>query len=354
MGIKDINNFLKDKNVSCFRIAEAHKFKGKTVVIDGGILFVKSVARIHKNLIYTLKNAAGNYDKRVFFRELMTDILKDIMFFMKHGFNPVVIFDGPKDPDKEECVEERMMKKQETRESVNVALDEYNLAMENPLEYGLPDEYEKKLKNLRSRDLPYYKENISEIYQIFETLGIPFFEAPHDAEFLCCSLILEGKADTVYTSDTDCYAFGIDYMITKINEYRGEIEITDIRRIISFFSEELNVETEVAKRSLRDFCIMCGCDFNKRVYGIGPKKSFDLLLRYKRIFNITGKDLSSLKNDICSRKFRGFETEIDVEDMQLNMGKFLSNGEEVFFQFNSQELDRSFRMIESNFIGKHA
>lgn len=354
MGIKDINTFLKNRNVECFQQGNISQFSGKTIAIDSGILFMKSAARTHKGMIRNLKNAADNYNRREFFNNLMVDILLDIFFFIQNNCNVIVVFDGPKDPDKEECIEARRTVKETMREKISVALDEYQLCMENPLEYGLPDEYEKNLRNLRANDFHFDKSYIEDIKAIFVQLGIPFLQAPHDAEFICCSLVKNRKAHTVYTSDTDCYAFGINNIITNINMYNGNLDITNIRDIVRFFGQELEISKSEAKRSLRDFCIMCGCDFNKRIKGLGPVGSFKLIKEYKCFENIESRDLSSLKYDICLDKFTPYEIEIDEESLAVDIGKLLNEGDEIVERFCSDELRRSMNYIKrSNQNGIH-
>jgi len=350
MGIKDINKFFKDKKLDFLKEADASKFSGKRVAIDSYSIFIRLAARTHEKLISGLKNPLDNYSPRLFFNNFMKYVLVEMMFFLKNGISIIFVFEGEKDPDKQDCLEERREKRNILRDKILVAEEEYLVCINNPLEYGNPDEYEKKLKKLRAQDFFFDKNWIPEIRQTFERIGIPCVTAQYDSEFLCCNLILEGKADSVYTTDTDCYAFGINYMITEINTYANKCMISDIDVMINFFSIEMDVDIDIAIKSLRDFCIMCGCDFNKRYPQIGPVKSFNLLKKYKRLFLITEKDFSCLKNEVCRDKFSYNPTGISSDEVEMNWGKLVSNGYDVFSQFDSQELNYSLTLVENNVL----
>lgn len=347
MGIKDINTFLKKREVECFQEGNISTFSGKTIAIDSGILFMKAAARTHKGMIRNLKDATDEYSKRDFFRELMTDILVDIFFFIQHNCNVIVVFDGDKDPDKQVCLNDRRSNKEKLKDRIEVAKDEYVLRAENPLEYGLPDEYEQNLRKLRSNDFHFDKQYLQEIKRIFKRIGIPYITAEHDAEFLCCSLVKCKIAHTVYTVDTDCYAFGIGHMITSINIYRGTIEITNINVIVRYFEQEFNCRTrQEARDKLRDFCIMCGCDFNTRVYRLGPANAFKLMKEYGEVENIP-QDLSSLNYELCVEKFTPYIIE-GKKSLNVNIPKLLSEGEEIVQKYHSDNLGRFYSYIRRN------
>lgn len=343
MGIKGINAFLKGK-IDCFKECDIDMFAGKTIAIDGGFFFMKIAANVNKGMINSLKNATDNYDGREFFNKLMTEALGSILFLVQNRINIIMVFEGKMDPYKIECVEKRREIRNARKEQIEIAKEEYNLSFENPLDYDLPDDFEKKLKKLRANDFHLEKAIIPEIQETLKNLGIPVFTAPNDAEAFCCSLVNEGKAFTIYTNDTDCYAFGINHIITRINRRERKFEITDIRMIYNFIQEQFKVDRNEAKSILRDLCIFCGCDFNRGIPGIGPAKSFKLLKTYGSISNCK-IDTSPLNYDVCLTKFSCFETLAD--ETLIDLGKMVTNIDGIIEMYNSRELEFQSRTIKS-------
>ena len=51
-----------------------------------------------------------------------------------------------------------------------------------------------------------------------------------------------------------------------------------------------------------DFCIMCGCDYNKNIPKVGPANSYTLIKEHKSIDNLPPKyDKTILKVEACRR-----------------------------------------------------
>ena len=53
---------------------------------------------------------------------------------------------------------------------------------------------------------------------------------------------------------------------------------------IQHYSLSTILETlDITNEQWVDFCILCGCDYSKRVRGMGPKKSIEYIRHYKNI-----------------------------------------------------------------------
>ncbi len=346
MGIEGINAFLKSKNVECFMEFEISRFEGKTIVIDTGKLFVESACRIHKAMIYELKCATDNYSKREFSRRFISDILITLFYFIQNGIKIIVILDGERHPAKDKCRKKRQDSREKIREKIRIATEEYELAMENPLEIGINDNYDTELKKLRANNFFFDRKSVEKLKEVLDSLGICHITAEFEAESLCCSLIQEKKAYAVYTSDTDCYAFGVKFIITKINMYRGVGDITNVKKILKWIKKEFEIEsTDEAKFILREFCIMCGCDFNSRISGIGPVRSLSLLKNHGKIKKIKSVDTKCLNYKESRKLLSVFETGISEEDLFFDENSFVSNCESVLETFSSTELSIASRRI---------
>jgi len=66
----------------------------------------------------------------------------------------------------------------------------------------------------------------------------------------------------------------------------------------------------MTKEQFLDFCIMCGTDYNKNIFRVGPSKAYKLLLEHKSIEGIgqnTVLDISVLNHVRGRELFREYE-----------------------------------------------
>ena len=59
-----------------------------------------------------------------------------------------------------------------------------------------------------------------------------------------------------------------------------------------------------------DLCIMCGCDYNKNIYRVGPEKAYKYIQKYSSIEEIasnTTLDVSILNHIRGRELFRGYK-----------------------------------------------
>jgi 5'-3' exonuclease len=90
---------------------------------------------------------------------------------------------------------------------------------------------------------------------------------------------------------------------------------------------------------------MCGCDFGNRIKGIGPKRSLDLIQKFKTIedieLNNDTLDIECLNHNICRKLLTpcitDLKDDLDVlniksEEYDIDLDKYNSKGEfEILF-----------------------
>ena len=142
-------------------------------------------------------------------------------------------------------------------------------------------------------------KDINDLKYMFKLLKIQYVVAPNDAEAYCSLLCNTRKVSGVLSNDTDCYVFGIrnnDYILaTNLNIKKETIIIIRPKEIL----ESLNLKM----LEFIDFCICCGCDYNRNIKGIGPEKSFKLIKKYKSIDQINCVDTEILNVVRCREIF---------------------------------------------------
>jgi flap endonuclease-1 len=113
--------------------------------------------------------------------------------------------------------------------------------------------------------------------------------------------------------------------------------------------EEVLNELNVTYDKFLDLCIMCGCDYNKNIYKVGPEKAFKYLQKYGTIEEIgknTALDISVLRHERVRELFTKYE-ETDVKKIPY-CGQPVSEDLISFIKANNIYVDQKY--IEKSFI----
>jgi flap endonuclease-1 len=97
--------------------------------------------------------------------------------------------------------------------------------------------------------------------------------------------------------------------------------------------KQLNLSFE----SFVDLCIMLGCDYNTRIFKVGPKKVWNLIQTYGCIEDIPDIDTTSLDYEKCRKIFEYQPSEVK----ELNMKKDLVIQLDIF---NSKDIELKLRL----------
>lgn len=255
MGIKKLYNFLEKfdvqpviRNLSCF--------KGKTFAIDTqGIIYLSMHSAILSSKIQKEFKISGG-DRGILIDEVvknLEDLNKKLESF---EIKSIFVFDGESPVEKKETQDERKESSIKSKERA-----ELNGTINNGFE---PGEVSKIIKQLK-----------------VETMIDPKLEG----EKLCVKLCKEGKADFVYSKDSDCFAYGANLLIRKIS--RDNVECYALSSIL-----------RVLKLDFEQFlclCIFSGCDYNENVPGVAISKMY-------KIIKEVGSDLDKIKGGIYTLK----------------------------------------------------
>ncbi|KAG5440084.1 hypothetical protein PCK2_000596 [Pneumocystis canis] len=97
-------------------------------------------------------------------------------------------------------------------------------------------------------------------------MGIPYVEAPCEAEAQCAALAKTGKA----------FSLNKNNQINLLSEQRKEpIKEVHLEKVL----KELNMPLQ----QFVDLCILLGCDYCEPIKGIGPKRALELIREYKSL-----------------------------------------------------------------------
>ena len=320
MGIHDLAKYIRD-NTDCYKKHHLSMYHGKKVAVDISVFLHKTI-KCHDNWVVSMI---------ILFRCLK-----------KYGIKIVCVFDGPNAPP--EKLKERE-KRRDTAIKVRQKADLLENLINRTKEYAhgdIPAKLRTEIKDacMKQRDSdkfdaidyrnykqtmdiltkthekflkqcsPVTKEHADTVKELATLLGMAVMQADGEAETMCAYMCVKGMVDAVLTEDTDVLAYETPIFLSKVDTKEESVmclRYTDVTESFNFTPPQF-----------KDFCIMCGCDYNDRIKlapkkvrsttstakrsGIGPKKAFNLLEEHGSIDNIaymTDLDTTPLNYERC-------------------------------------------------------
>ena len=300
MGVKKLHTFLEENNLilqhkefKSFLINKRlnnpyYKFKNQLVVCIDFFIYVYKFNYSCENMLYGF----------------VTQILK----FLSNGIIPVYIIDGESTEHKEDTLNERRVKQNKLVERLEILKREINLVEEKLSKiqstsctdhFSEELEYLEKLLSLTTEEerikksiITITKDDIANIYKIFQVFKIPYIKAKGEADFLCAKLYTEGIVLTCLSSDTDLLPLGCG---SVVQFKKGVLYEYDLDYIL----EKLQIDYI----QFVDFCILLGCDYIKTLPNIDSKIAYIYIKKFKTIENIIRRTKFNKNNDnYCSFK----------------------------------------------------
>jgi flap endonuclease-1 len=182
---------------------------------------------------------------------------------MENGIKPIYVFDGKPPTLKGGELAKRMERRAEAQEN-----------LEKATETGDAENMEKFSRRL----VKVTKEHGEECRTLLKLMGVPFVEAPCEAEAQCCELVKTGKAYAIGTEDMDALTFGGEVLLRHLT-------FSEARKmpIKEFHYSKIISSLEFTQSQFIDLCILMGCDYCDTIKGVGPKRAIDLIKEHKSI-----------------------------------------------------------------------
>jgi 5'-3' exonuclease len=272
MGIKYLSRIIKELGV--VRKVNLSILTGTTIVIDCSHIIYKlwytiSLKEMKKRNILTEEISED---------DLINKFMKSLFIFIKklyeYEIDPIFVFDGIPPQEKKDTIASRKYAKEKNMELFNNLKREYNSIQDIQDKNKIKMEAEKKY--LQSSKIPMYNLRMS-IKLFLRTIGVEFYEAKEEAEKLCTKLVLNKKADVVFSSDTDNLVLGCPILITEIRDKLVQI----------IYLDEVLERLNLTYDDFKFICILSGCDYNKNIPNVSFKK-------IKRMFENVNYDKQAL------------------------------------------------------------
>jgi flap endonuclease-1 len=335
MGIKDINTFLKKKEINCFNKVPMKIFRKRRIAIDSLNWVFTFLGIVVKKIVNYKKDILEPISQDEIFDVLFKEFLNFNTKFLNYGITPVWIWDGVSQDNKGVTKVERRKAREksfEKKEEIEKILKDTNPLERSP---DLIDQYKKLLTTATHLK----RSKIEEIKKRSLELGIPTITAEDEAENLGSSLAVEKIIAGIWSSDTDTYPLGAPLVVKKFEYLKGEMYINFVFTPNILKGLELNID------EFRDFCILLGTDFNDRLPSIGPMRSYELIKRYRCLEEIekeTKHNCYGLKYKDVRKQLCAYKTKYNgLDDLKINKSV------ELNFDYMNPEIESFVNLLKN-------
>ncbi len=281
MGIKNLNNLLRKNCPLVFEEIHLSEFSFSKVAVDISLFLCK------------FKSITGE--------KWLLSFVNLISCLRKNNIHCVFIYDNGAPIEKNLEREERVKQ----RDKLELKVEDLEKCLENYYLSGCIDpklieiynrvnndnkdssyiftksdiqSVDDKIQKMRRYIINISPEDFILTRKLFDTLKVPYYVAPLEAETMCSDLCKRGLVDAVLSEDTDVLAYGAPIFLTKIDTFKNTCVKISYDKVLSSLS--LN------KSEFLDLCIMCGTDYNKNIPKIGCETSYKYILKYRSIEEI--------------------------------------------------------------------
>jgi len=219
---QNVKRLIDDNALSAIEIKELEDYSGTNIVINGNMSIHRYIVALNKVKLMDKNGEITNH---------LQGIWQKVIQMMTLGVKPIFVFDGPKSKADYE------VSPRDTREVM--------------------------------------EKNVADSKKLLTLMGIPFIDAPAEAEAQCAAISKAGIAYATASEEMDSLAFGSPILLRHFIFSLGKkapIKETHLNVVL----EQLNMNMD----QFIDVCIMLGCGLGEPIKGIGPVRALELMAQY--------------------------------------------------------------------------
>lgn len=259
MGIQGLAKLIADVAPSAIKENDIKSYFGRKVAVDASMCIYQFLIAVRQDG-NTLQNEDGETTSH-----LMGMFYRTIRM-VEHGIKPVYVFDG-KPPDMKSG---ELAKRSERRAEAEKQL----VAAQEAGEVENIEKFNKRLVKVT-------KQHNEDCKKLLKLMGIPYVDAPCEAEATCAALVKAGKVYAAATEDMDALTFGTPTLLRHLTA--SEAKKLPIQE---FHLSRALEDIDFTHEQFVDLCILLGSDYCETIRGIGPKRAIELVKQHKTIENV--------------------------------------------------------------------
>lgn len=314
MGIKNLMKVLNDHTPDSVQKIKLNQLRGKKIAIDTSIILYQYVIAI-RSTGDDLKSPTNKSTSHIM------GILIKTLNYLKMGIIPIHVFDGKPPNLKMKILNDRSkIKKEAISKLLEIEEKSNNQDQTIILDQETLDLLEAEKIKLLKQSVSISRIEMMEAYEIIQLLGVPAILAPEEADSQCAYLSINDMVDYIASEDMDLLTFGSKIILKnfmKDNMY--EVKLDKILELGNITMDQFI-----------DICILLGCDYTDTIDGIGPKKAWELIVKYGSLENLISSEPKIAQNKFKlpdnfrfeeSREYFKNPRHIDINPTDLNLSK---------------------------------
>ncbi|XP_029666544.1 flap endonuclease 1 [Formica exsecta] len=321
MGILGLSKLIADIAPGAIKERELKHYFGRKIAVDASMCLYQFLIAVRSEgaQLTTVDGETTSHLMGTFYRTIR---------LVEQGIKPVYVFDGKPPNLKSGELAKRAERRDEAQKLLQAAEEDGNVEA--------IDKFSRRLVKVT-------KNHTEEAKQLLQLMGIPYIDAPCEAEAQCAALVKAGKVFATATEDMDALTFGCNVLLRRLT-------LSEARKlpVQEIHLDKVLTDLELNHDEFIDLCIMLGCDYTGSIKGVGPKRAIELIKNYrsldKIIENIDTKKYSVPENwNYKDARLLFQEPEVmNTEDIQLKWSEPDEEGLVKFLcgdkQFNEERI----------------
>uniref|UniRef100_A0A8D9A7E9 Flap endonuclease 1 n=2 Tax=Cacopsylla melanoneura TaxID=428564 RepID=A0A8D9A7E9_9HEMI len=259
MGILGLAKLVADIAPSSIRESEIKTHFGRKICIDASMSLYQFLIAVRSegNQLMSVDGEPTSHLMGTFYRTIR---------LVEHGLKPIYVFDGKPPNLKSKELNKRAERREDTEKQLAKAQEQGD-AQEI-------DKFNRRLVKVGSN-------HVKEAKELLKLMGIPYIEAPCEAEAQCAAMVRAGKVYATATEDMDALTFGSKILLRHLT-------FSEARKmpVQEFHMDKVLEGLGLTYEEFIDLCILLGCDYCESIRGIGPKRAIELIKEHRSIEKI--------------------------------------------------------------------
>ncbi|KAI0989895.1 hypothetical protein GJ496_006553 [Pomphorhynchus laevis] len=259
MGILNLAKLLADAAPCSIQEFDIKTLFGRKIAIDASMCLYQFLIAIRQDG-QNLENSKGEVTSHLnglFYRTLR---------MLDHRIKPIYVFDGKPPVLKSDELAKRAQRRDDAEISRKEAEEEGDVEA--------VDKFSRRLVKVTA-------DHVNDCKKLLTLMGIPYIEAPCEAEAQCADMVKKGLVFAVGTEDMDALTFGANILLRHLTF--SEAKKMPVKQ---YTMAAILHELEINQAEFIDMCILLGCDYCSSIKGIGPKTAHKLIKEHKSIENV--------------------------------------------------------------------
>ncbi|OJJ43397.1 hypothetical protein ASPZODRAFT_146113 [Penicilliopsis zonata CBS 506.65] len=257
MGIKQLYQVISENAPDAVKTGEIKNHFGRKVAIDADEANPSRSMSIYSFLIAVRSEGQQLMSETGETTSHLMGMFYRTLRMVDNGIKPLYVFDGAPPKLKSGELAKRVARKAEATE-----------AHEEAKETGTAEDVEK----FSRRTVRVTREHNAECKKLLKLMGIPYIDAPTEAEAQCAALARAGKVYAAASEDMDTLCFDSPILLRHLtfSEQRKEpIQEIHLDRALEGLGMDRN--------QFIDLCILLGCDYLEPIPKVGPNTALKMI-----------------------------------------------------------------------------